>query len=43
MVGLKENGEKARDYLMKLPDRLTKISERMVIPERELKFSWIIS
>lgn len=42
MRGLKENGEKARDYIMALPDRLTKISERITIPDRELKFSWII-
>lgn len=39
---LKENGERARDYLMRLPERLNKIAERMVIPERELKFNWII-
>jgi acyl-[acyl-carrier-protein] desaturase len=43
ITGLKENGEKARDYIMALPDRLTRISERMSIPDRELKFSWIIS
>jgi acyl-[acyl-carrier-protein] desaturase len=41
LTNLQENGEKARDYVMKLPDRLTKIAERMIIPERELKFSWI--
>jgi len=41
LTNLHENGEKARDYVMKLPDRLTKIAERMIIPERELKFSWI--
>lgn len=40
---LKENGEKARDYLMHLPDRLEKISERMKNPSRELRFSWIIA
>lgn len=39
---LKENGERARDYLMRLPERLNKIAERMIIPERELKFNWII-
>ena len=39
---LKENGERARDNLMRLPERLNKIAERMVIPERELKFNWII-
>jgi acyl-[acyl-carrier-protein] desaturase len=43
LTGLKENGEKARDYVMKLPERLLKLSERMKMPERELRFSWIIS
>jgi acyl-[acyl-carrier-protein] desaturase len=43
MGNLKESGEKARDYIMKLPDRLTKIAERMIIPSRELKFNWIIA
>ncbi|HOZ51178.1 MAG TPA: acyl-ACP desaturase [Chitinophagaceae bacterium] len=42
LSNLKESGEKARDYLMKLPDRLERLAERMKIPERELKFSWII-
>lgn len=38
---LDEAGEKARDYLMKLPDRLTKIAERMKNPTMEYKFNWI--
>ncbi len=38
---LTEAGEKARDYLMKLPDRLLKIAERMKNPGLEYKFSWI--
>jgi acyl-[acyl-carrier-protein] desaturase len=38
---LKENGEKARDYLVKLPDRMLKLAERIKIPEKELQFSWI--
>lgn len=42
LTGLKENGEKARDYVMHLPDRLERLAQRMKIPERELKFSWII-
>jgi acyl-[acyl-carrier-protein] desaturase len=41
--GLKEEGEKARDYLTKLPDRLTRISERMKIPDTEFKFNWILA
>lgn len=34
-------GEKARDYLMKLPDRLRGVSERLKIPETNYEFSWI--
>lgn len=39
--GLEESGEKAREYLMALPPRLTRISERMKIPGLEYEFSWI--
>jgi len=38
---LNEAGEKARDYLMKLPDRLRRVSERLKIPEHQYEFSWI--
>lgn len=38
---LNEAGEKARDYLLKLPDRLIRIAERMKNPGLEYKFSWI--
>lgn len=41
MRELNEAGEKARDYLMKLPDRLLKVAERMKNPSLEYKFSWI--
>ncbi len=40
-MDLNEAGEKARDYVMKLPDRLLKIAERMKNPGLEYKFSWI--
>lgn len=39
--GLNEKGEKARDYLMRLPDRLLRLADRMKIPEKEYKFKWI--
>ncbi len=39
--GLNEQAEKARDYLMKLPDRLTRIAERIKIPNKEYEFKWI--
>lgn len=42
LTNLKENGEKARDYVMALPDRLTRIADRMPTPTRDVKFSWII-
>ena len=38
---LNEAGEKSRDYLVKLPDRLLRISERMVNPVSEYEFKWI--
>ncbi|OYU96821.1 MAG: acyl-ACP desaturase [Bacteroidetes bacterium B1(2017)] len=41
--GLKENGEKARDYLLALPDRLTRIAERAATPKVEHKFGWILA
>ena len=39
--GLTESGEKARDYILRLPDRLIRIAERMKNPGLEYKFSWI--
>ncbi len=41
MTDLTESGEKARDYIVKLPDRLLRIAERMKNPGLEYKFSWI--
>ncbi|MFM6976805.1 MAG: acyl-ACP desaturase [Sphingobacteriaceae bacterium] len=41
MRDLNEAGEKARDYIMALPDRLTRVAERMKNPGLEYKFSWI--
>jgi acyl-[acyl-carrier-protein] desaturase len=38
---LNDAGEKARDYLMALPDRLTRIADRMKTPELEYEFSWV--
>ena len=38
---LNETGEKARDYLVNLPDRLLRVAERMKNPMLEYKFSWI--
>jgi len=38
---LNEAGEKARDYVMNLPDRLLRVAERMKNPTMDYKFSWI--
>ena len=38
---LTEEAEKARDYLMKLPGRCAKISERLVIPQESHIFKWV--
>jgi len=35
--------EKAREYLMALPKRLQRISERIVIPKKQFEFKWIAS
>ncbi|NBL65387.1 acyl-ACP desaturase [Flavobacterium sp. NST-5] len=39
--GLTDEAEKARDYLMKLPARMAKISERLVIPAESHIFKWV--
>lgn len=39
--GLNDQGEKARDYLMKLPDRMQRINQRIRIPQEQTTFSWV--
>ena len=39
--GLTAEAEKARDYLMKLPERMRRISERIIIPEDGHIFKWV--
>jgi acyl-[acyl-carrier-protein] desaturase len=41
ICNLTDEAEKARDYLMKLPERMTKISERLVVPGEEQLFKWV--
>lgn len=41
IVGLTDEAEKARDYLMKLPARMAKISDRIVIPAESHIFKWV--
>ena len=41
ITGLTDEAEKARDYLMRLPARMAKISERIVIPQEPFHFKWV--
>jgi acyl-[acyl-carrier-protein] desaturase len=41
MVNLTDEAEKARDYLMKLPGRMAKISERLILPVETAVFKWV--
>ncbi|MCB9426678.1 MAG: acyl-ACP desaturase [Flavobacteriales bacterium] len=41
ITGLNEEAEKARDYLMKLPDRMQRVSDRIKIPEVSHIFKWV--
>ncbi|ESU29899.1 acyl-ACP desaturase [Flavobacterium limnosediminis JC2902] len=41
ITGLTDEAEKARDYLLKLPARMTRIAERMVVPTEEKLFKWV--
>jgi len=38
---LNDKSERARDYIMNLPDRLAKISERIKIPQDPYAFKWV--
>jgi len=39
--GISDKAEKARDYVMALPGRLQRISERIKVPEKQYEFKWI--
>lgn len=41
ITGLNDEAEKARDFLLKLPARMTRIAERMVTPSEEKLFKWV--
>ncbi|WP_421810317.1 acyl-ACP desaturase [Flagellimonas sp.] len=41
LQSLSDTAEKARDYLMKLPERLQRISERMKFSEEQHTFKWV--
>ena len=40
---LTDEAEKARDYLMKLPDRMRRIANRISIPQDQTQFKWVES
>ena len=41
ITNLTSEAEKARDYLMKLPDRMSRISERLILPDDTKIFKWV--
>jgi acyl-[acyl-carrier-protein] desaturase len=41
LSNLTDEAEKARDYLMKLPERMTRISERLIVPDESQLFKWV--
>jgi acyl-[acyl-carrier-protein] desaturase len=41
ICNLTDEAEKARDYLLKLPSRMAKISERLVVPAEGQLFKWV--
>ena len=43
ITGLTDEAEKARDYLMKLPARMYRITERIVIPDTKHEFKWMMN
>jgi len=42
ITNLTPEAEKARDYLMKLPERMYRITERIVVPDTKFEFKWMI-
>lgn len=41
ITNLTDEAEKARDYLMKLPARMARVSERLVVPQDVTIFKWV--
>lgn len=41
ITGLTQEAEKARDWLLKLPNRMYRITERIVIPNTKYNFKWM--
>lgn len=43
VTGLNDSAERAREYLLKLPDRLQRITDRITTPETSYNFKWVRS
>jgi len=43
ITNLTDEADKARSYIMRLPDRLARIAERIKIPEKQYEFRWVKS
>lgn len=41
ITDLTDRAERARDYVMMLPDRLQRLSERLKVPEKQYVFKWV--
>ncbi|MGH2666613.1 acyl-ACP desaturase [Flavobacterium sp.] len=41
ITSLTDEAEKARDYLMKLPSRMSRVAERLIVPSEEKLFKWV--
>ncbi|MCF7566860.1 acyl-ACP desaturase [Sabulilitoribacter arenilitoris] len=41
ITNLTEDAEKARDYLMALPNRMLRLADRIKIPENSFQFKWV--
>jgi acyl-[acyl-carrier-protein] desaturase len=41
LTGLTDAAEKARNYVMRLPDRMARIAERVSIPQDITRFKWV--
>lgn len=41
ITGLTDEADKARTYLMRLPDRMKRIAGRIVVPDTDYKFKWM--
>jgi acyl-[acyl-carrier-protein] desaturase len=41
ITGLSDEAEKARTYLMRLPERMERIAERIIVPNTKHQFKWM--